>query len=230
MTDFVCNDPLTLARKAASDLDQTIASLQAEGSPVRLALTGGTIANRVYEHCGGPAADWTAVEYYWGDERFVRTDSEDRNERQAREALLDRVTVPVNSVHPMPSTDEGLSLEEAAAHYGSIIPEVFDIVLLGLGPDGHIASLFPGFEQVQNTAESCVPVPDSPKPPPERLSLTLPALNRANQIWFLVSGREKAEAVAAARGDTLTRHTPAQGARGRQATHWYLDTGAAELL
>lgn len=233
--DYVYPDAAALSEAVAADLDAAVAGLQAAGLTVRLALTGGTIANRMYSCLNArPAAGsahWTTVEYYWGDERFVARTSQDRNERQARDAFLHSAAVPEARLHPMPANDDGMSAPDAAAQYAANVPDSFNIVLLGLGPDAHIASLFPGFEQLDETEQLCVPVRGAPKPPPERLSLTLPALNRADQIWFLVSGSDKADAVASARDtDVSPIRVPAGGVQGRQQTRWYLDQEAAAHL
>jgi len=229
--DEIYVDADAVAHACASRLEQTIAQLQSTGATVRIALTGGTIANRTYEMLGDDVAEWSAVDFFWGDERFVDADSDDRNEKQARQAFITRLGIPEDRVHPMPSRDSGLSAEQAAASYAATIPDEFDIVLLGLGPDGHIASLFPGFDQVHESTLHCVPVTGSPKPPPDRLSLTIPALNRTAQTWFILSGHDKAEAVRASRtpeGDVS--HTPARAARGRKITRWFMDEAAAAQL
>ncbi len=106
----------------------------------------------------------------------------------------------------------------------------FDLVMLGMGPDGHVASLFPGHPQLDVTDRIAVPVTDSPKPPPERISLTFPALNRTHEVWFLVSGDGKADAVARALAPEGSVHaTPARGITVEETT-WFLDTPAASLL
>jgi len=229
--DEICIDADAVARACASQLEQRIAKLQSAGAAVRIALTGGTIANRTYEMLDADVTEWSAVDFFWGDERFVDAGSDDRNEKQARQAFITRLGIPEARVHPMPARDAGLSAEQAAASYAATIPDEFDIVLLGLGPDGHIASLFPGFDQVQESTLHCVPVHGSPKPPPDRLSLTIPALNRTAETWFIVSGHDKAGAVRASRtpeGDVS--HTPARAARGRKITRWFMDEAAAAQL
>jgi 6-phosphogluconolactonase len=107
----------------------------------------------------------------------------------------------------------------------------FDILMLGVGPDGHIASLFPGHPQLDVSDQVAVGVTDSPKPPPERITLTYPALNRSRSVWFLVSGEGKAEAVARALADGTDLHdTPAAGVTGLEETIWFLDRGSASHL
>lgn len=229
--DHICADADAVALACARQLEHTIAHLQSTGNSVRIALTGGTIANRTYDMLGDGTVEWSALDFFWGDERFVDADSDDRNDKQARHAFITRLGVPEERIHPMPARDSGLSPEQAAASYAATIPDEFDIVLLGLGPDGHIASLFPGFDQVHESTLHCVPVAGSPKPPPDRLSLTIPALNRTTQTWFIVSGHEKAEAVRSARAsEGNISHTPARAARGRDMTRWFMDEAAAAQL
>ena len=122
-------------------------------------------------------------------------------------------------------------LAEAADEYAATLPESFDLVLLGLGPDGHVASLFPGFAQLDERDRRVAEVFGSPKPPAERISLTFPALNATDAVWFVASGEGKAEAVARALAPEGTVHaTPARGVAGRVETRWFLDPAAASLL
>src|SRR5699024_2835371 len=139
--------------------------------------------------------DFTGVHVWWIDERFVPTGDPDRNEGQATEALLARLPIPEENVHRMPASDQAKDAEAAARDYaaelarfapeGARSPEL-DLVLLGMGPDGHIASLFPGQGTVAITDRAEIGVPDSPKPPPERGSLALPALKNTRQPWTVV--------------------------------------------
>jgi 6-phosphogluconolactonase len=227
-----------LARAVAERLVARIAAVQAEGRVPSVALTGGTIANEIYRAVAGlPSADvdWTLVDFWWGDERYVPADSADRNDRAAELDLLDVVGVDPARVHAMPAADEAHpGLEAAAAAYAEEVREhgsgEFDLVLLGVGPDGHVASLFPHFPQLDVWDDIAVGVTDSPKPPPERITLTFPALNRTREVWFLVAGDGKAEAVARALADEGSVHaTPARGITAEPST-WWLDEGAASLL
>jgi 6-phosphogluconolactonase len=139
----------------------------------------------------------------------------------------------------MPASDgphDGV--QEAAAAYGDLVRSggtgQFDVVMLGVGPDGHVASLFPGSEQLDADDAIAVAVTDSPKPPPERVTLTLGALNHSSEVWFVVAGAGKAEAVAKALAtgdDAADLHdVPAVGVHGRDATVWFLDEEAASRL
>src|SRR6202012_3607618 len=155
--------------------------------------------------------DWSKVHLFWGDERYVPEDDDERNEKQARAAVLDPIAIPPRQVHPMPASDGefGTDLAAAALAYeqllaanaepGAQVPE-FDVHLLGMGPEGHINSLFPDTAAVLETTHSVVAVHDSPKPPPLRITLTLPAIQRSREVWLLVAGASKAEAAAAALG------------------------------
>jgi len=227
----IAADAPTLADMIADRLGSTLRSIQASGRTPSLVLTGGTIAIETYARLRPDHADWTDVDMYWGDERFVPADDADRNDGQAAEAFLDRLGVPVLRRHPMPADDGMLDATEAAEQYAAALPdEPMDIVLLGVGPDGHVASLFPGFAQVHESTRRVVEVFDSPKPPPVRLSLTLPEINRAAQVWFVVSGQGKADAVARALGSGTPDDTPASGAHGTDETVWLLDEPAASGL
>ncbi len=233
----VSPDAETLARTVAEQLLDLLGSIQAAGRVPSIALTGGTIAAEIYRavaQLDSKAVDWTQVDFWWGDERYVPADSSDRNDRGVELDLLDVVGADPARVHAMPAADEAhVDVAAAAAAYGQELRTQgggeFDLVLLGLGPDGHVASLFPGFPQL-DAADIAVPVTDSPKPPPERVTLTFPALNRAREVWFVVSGEDKADAVARALADEgSVQETPARGITCDQRT-WWLDQPAAGSL
>lgn len=239
----VHESPEALATAVAGALVARLADAQARGREPHLALTGGTVADTVHHELArlsGAAAsapsvdsglDWQRVVFWWGDERFVPADSPDRNALAARRALLDVVGVDPARVHEMGSTDDFASVEDAAAAYGdevgAHVPAGFEVVLLGVGPDGHVASLFPGHPAAGVDDRVAVAVTDSPKPPPERVSLTLPTLNGTRATWLVVSGSEKAGAVAAALGGG---DVPAALVHGGEETVWFLDRAAASAL
>lgn len=206
-----------------------------------IALTGGGtgigLLKRVGERAG--EIDWSRVHIYWGDERFVPADDDERNEKQAREALLDHVGIPEANVHPMAASDGefGDAIDAAAEAYSQVLAEAgpdptpaFDVHLLGMGPEGHVNSLFPDTDAVKETTRFVVGVTDCPKPPPRRITLTLPAVTRSREVWLVVSGEGKADAVAAAVGGARPVDIPAAGAVGTEATVWLLDKGAASKL
>jgi 6-phosphogluconolactonase len=208
-----------------------------------IVLTGGGtgvgLLKRVREQ--GGAIDWSKVHLFWGDERYVPEDDDERNEKQAREALIDHIDIPAANVHAMPASDGefGDDLDAAAlaheqvlaanADEGQPAPD-FDVHLLGMGGEGHINSLFPETPAVREATRVVVGVPDSPKPPPRRITLTLPAVQRSREVWLVVSGGAKADAVAAAIGGAKPVDVPAAGAVGREATVWLLDEAAAAKL
>ena len=224
-------DAESLAHGVARRLTERLVQLQAQGRTPSMVLTGGTIGVEIYKAISANGVDWTDVEFYWGDERFVPEGDADRNDQQARDAFLTRLEVPAAHIHAMPAHDCALGAREAADDYARKLPTApFDLVLLGMGPDGHIASLFPGFAQLHETVRKVVEVFDSPKPPPVRVSLTMPTLNHADSVWFLVSGTGKADAVSRALGTGTLVDTPATGVRGGHETLWLLDEAAASKL
>jgi 6-phosphogluconolactonase len=209
----------------------------------QVVLTGGGNGNKLMRFLAKQAGriDWAKVHVFWGDERYVTEDDDERNEKQAREALLDHVDIPARNVHAMAAADGefGNDIAAAALAYEQILaanaepgepaPD-FDVHLLGVGPEGHINSLFPDTPAVRETTRLVVDVENSPKPPPLRITLTLPAIQRSREVWLLVSGAEKAEAVAGAVGGADPVSIPAAGAVGREHTIWFLDSGAASAL
>lgn len=230
MTIHVFDTADDLAVAVAQQLGARVsAALEEERTPT-VVLTGGSIAGRIYGRFSD-ATDWAGAEYWWGDERFVPEGHEDRNDRQAREGFLDRFDVPDSHVHAMPAHGCDLSMADAADQYATTLPaDPFDVVLLGVGPDAHIASLFPGHPQVHETERRVVEVFDSPKPPPQRITLTYPALNNARATWFVVAGEDKARAVAKAVAGAPIDEAPAAGAAGLEETVWFLDRAAASQL
>lgn len=236
----VLPDPAALAATVAERFLQRVAAAQGRGEEPHVALTGGSIAHAVHEQIAVQAAagsehdvDWARVVFWWGDERFVGPDSDDRNARDARAVFLDRVGA--TQVHEVPSTSAATDVTAAAAAYSTLVRSAgsgeFELVMLGMGPDGHVASLFPGFDQLDVHDQIAVPVTGSPKPPPERVSLTFPALNRSRAVWFLVTGEPKSEAVRRALADEGDVHdTPARGISPTGDTTWFLDLPAAGKL
>lgn len=227
-------DNAALVAAAGDRLVAAIVDAIGERGSAQIVLTGGGsgigLLKRVAE--SGARIDWSKVHLYWGDERFVPEDDDERNYKQAREALLDHIDIPADNVHPMAASgaEFGDDLDAAAADYGRVLPPDFDVHLLGMGGEGHINSLFPHTPAVRETERLVVGVEDSPKPPPRRITLTLPAVRRSRQVWFVVSGDGKADAVAAAIGGAVADDVPAAGAVGREATVWLLDEAAASKL
>lgn len=211
---------------------------QAEGGVPCVVLTGGSGGERVLRdlaaHPDLDAVDWRRVRFLWGDERWVPRGHEERNDRLADDTLFAAVEVDPDLVHRVPAGDSGLPLDAAAAAYAELVRRVerIDLALSGVGPDGHVASLFPGREDLLRAGAdtpSAIPVRDSPKPPPERISLTLPALNRADRSWLIAAGAAKAEAVAriSARDEPLL---PAARLAGAVETVLWADDDALSLV
>jgi 6-phosphogluconolactonase len=240
-------NPDVLAAAAAARLVTRLVDVQAAGRVPRLVLTGGGIGTAVLEQLAhGPAhdaVDWRHVEFYWGDERFLPSGDPERNETQARAALLDHLPVNPQRVHAMGAdTGTGPSGAEAAAQaYADLLagqarPEdhgpvpTFDITLLGMGGEGHTASVFPHSPAVYETERTVVAVHGCPKPPPTRVSLTLPAIRRSTEVWILATGDAKAGAVALALSGAGEVAIPVAGATGTRRTLWLLDRAAAAKL
>lgn len=246
-TVVVHPDAGTLARATAARLLLHLVDAQSTHRPLHVALTGGGLGTQVLADVAASAlrdaVDWTGVHLWWGDERFLPGGDPDRNETQARAALIDALPIPAANVHPMPAADSVATPEAAAEAYGAELAEfathadatddagppvpAFDVILLGVGPDGHVASLFPGQDTLEVTDRAVVGVHGSPKPPPDRVSLTYPALEAAAEIWLVVAGADKSDAVGRALAGDDIRRTPAAGARGRTRTLWLLDTEVA---
>ncbi len=243
-------DAEMLTRSVAAALVARLAAAQAVHGTASVVLTGGGVGTAVLrrvadlaaEPAPGQDVDWSAVDVWWGDERFVPAGDDERNEKGAREALLDRVGVPAARVHPMPASDAGFAEpEEAAEWYAGALTDAardagadgplprIDVLLLGMGPEGHVASIFPQTPAASDE-RPVVAVRDCPKPPPTRVSLGFSAITSAEEVWLLVAGAGKAEAVARALGGADPLDLPAAGARGRRATRWVLDAEAAGRL
>lgn len=237
-------DPTLLARAVAARLVTRLVDVQSAGGEASLVLTGGGIGiaclAELRDSPARDAVDWTLVDVWWGDERFLPTGDPERNETQARAALLDHVDLDPERVHPVPSADAVPDPETAAERYAAELlraarPEdhgpvpQFDVLLLGMGPDGHTASLFPESPSVYDE-RPVVGVRGAPKPPPNRVSLTLAAINAARDVWIVVAGEDKAPAVSLALSGAGPLQVPAAGVRGRQRTLWVLDAAAAAKL
>ncbi|MFD8561525.1 6-phosphogluconolactonase [Streptosporangium canum] len=228
---------------AARVITRTVDAQSGKGS-ASLVLTGGTVGiATLAEIAASPARDaidWRNLDIWWGDERFLPSGHPERNETGARQALLDHVDVDPARVHVMRGPDSGMTAEESAEAYADELrraarPEdhgpapSFDVMMLGMGPDGHVASLFPGMPALYET-RPVVAVHGSPKPPPTRISLTLPVIQGSREVWLIAAGEEKAGAVRLALSDSGPMQVPAAGARGRQRTLFLLDRAAASKI
>jgi 6-phosphogluconolactonase len=241
MSVVIYRDEQLLASAVAARLVTALADAQAERGSASVVLTGGGIGTAVLAALATAPArdaiDWPHLDVWWGDERFQVTGDPERNETGARAALLDHVPVDPARVHPMPGPDgpDGDSPEAAAVRYASwltdaygVVPS-FDVLMLGIGPEGHVASLFPHMPALTDS-RSVVAVHDSPKPPPTRLSLTFGSIQAAREVWILASGAEKADAIAAVVSGASPADVPAAGAIGRERTLLLVDRDAASKI
>lgn len=227
-------DAAAVADGAAAECIAKLIELLASQEEVHLMLTGGTvgIATLAAIAANGdcPKVDWERVHFWWGDERFVAANSEDRNSNQARKALLSKISVDQAKIHEFPAADE-LDLSTAMRNFQAELDRVkpsFDLAFLGMGPDGHIASLFPGKPEIPS-GTMLISEDDSPKPPKQRLSFSYEALCGAAEIWFVVAGSDKAEAVEVAFSDEPER-LPVGRVSGQKATRWFIDATAGNRV
>jgi 6-phosphogluconolactonase len=243
-TIVVHRDPAVLANAVAARLVTAMVDAQAHGGAASLALPGGGIGiaslRALRDSPARPAVDWQRVDLWWGDERFVPPDSPERNERQAREALLDAVELDPTRVHPMGALGgpDGDDVDAAAARYaaelaaaapGSSAVPALDVLMLGMGPEGHVASIFPESPAAYDE-RTVIGVHGCPKPPPMRITMGFSAIQAALQVWLIVAGEDKAHAVALALSGAGRVQVPAAGAVGRLQTLWLLDEAAASQL
>jgi 6-phosphogluconolactonase len=243
----VHRDKELMAEAAAARLITKIVDAQAARGSASVVLTGGRNGNALLaalaQSPARDAVDWARLDLWWGDERFLPEGDPERNVTQAREGLLDLVPVTPSRVHAMPASDGpfGRDADAAAAAYAQELARAagpedhgpvpsFDVLMLGVGPDTHIASLFPGHPGVRETDRTVVGIHGAPKPPPTRVSLTLPAIRAAREVWLLAAGEDKAGAVAIALSGPGELQAPAAGAYGRSRTLWLLDRAAAAKL
>lgn len=241
-------DSESLAAAVAARLITSIIDAQARRGRAAVVLTGGGMGGRSQDAVlASPAAravDWEGVDFYWGDERFLPTNHPDRNETQARDRFLAPLSIPETRIHAMPASDGpwGPDVTAAAAGYASELAELavknshpvvpsFDVLMLGVGPDAHVASLFPGYPQTRVTDQTVTSIVDSPKPPPVRITFTFPVLESARETWLIAAGIEKSQALAKALHSGADRTLfPAAGARGTERTLVLIDRDAASRL
>jgi 6-phosphogluconolactonase len=194
-----------------------------------IVLTGGTSPGRAYELAAEAEPDWSAAELWWGDERCVPPEDDRSNYRLARERLLDGVSAQPRAVHRVRGE---LGADAAAAEYDAELEGAqLDLVLLGIGPDGHAASLFPGEPTLDERSRRAIPAEAKLEPFVDRVTLTVPVLSSAPEVLFLVTGESKAEAVERAFGRPPDRSTPSsliRSASGR--TRVVADAAAASRL
>ena len=228
-------DKKSLSRAIAEEFAQRVREHAVMGKTFTVALAGGATPRTLYEVLATEyrqEVPWKSVHLFWSDERYVPLDHPDSNYRLVREALLDLIEIPPMNIHAAPTGFD--RPDEAARVYERVLRDPtgsgrLDWILLGLGEDGHLASLFPRSPALGETRRWVVAVRSSPKPPPVRLTFTLPLMNRAAQIHFLVSGCEKAEALrSAVEGPYDRSRFPAQGVRPiNGSVTWWADQQAA---
>jgi 6-phosphogluconolactonase len=243
MKDVIVHaDAALLAEAVAARLIVKLIDAQAARGQASVVLTGGRVATSVYTAiAANPARDavaWKYVDLWWGDERFLPIGDPERNETQARQALLDTLPLDPARVHPMPPNDgpDGPDPELAAQRYAAALAQAakpgsaelphFDVLLLGIGEDGHVASIFPEHPAAYET-RSVSAVRGSPKPPPIRTTLTLRAINSAEEVWLIATGLDKAKAVGMALAGAGPVLLPAAGVSGVDRTVFLLDRAAA---
>jgi 6-phosphogluconolactonase len=240
-TVVVSRDASSLAHAAADRLVTALVEAQALRGSAAVVLAGGGVAVATLAAVAASPrrtdVDWSCVDVWWGDERYVAADNPERNELQARQALLDHVDVDPVRVHPMGALGgpDGDDVDAAAARYaaelaaaaphGSGLPAL-DLVLLGMGVEGHTASIYPE-SPAAHDERVAVGVHGCPKPPPTRITLGFSALCAAQEVWVLAAGAEKAGAVALGLSGAGRVQVPVAGAVGRRQTLWLLDEAAA---
>ncbi|KRE41363.1 6-phosphogluconolactonase [Knoellia sp. Soil729] len=227
-----------LSDAIAARLLTAIADAQSQQDVVHISLTGGSLGSDLWASMAAlparSAVDWSRVELWWGDERYLPAGDQDRNDVQNDGAGLASLPLDQTRVHRVPGPDESQSAESSATAYGEAVRAAdagaFDVMILGVGPDGHIASLFPGHPAQLSTGAIAVAVHDSPKPPPDRVSLTFEALRRSREVWFIVAGSDKAKAVANGVAGAGPQVSSAAQVKGEERTLWLVDAEAAEHL
>jgi 6-phosphogluconolactonase len=224
---------LDVANQAAQEIVDTLKKVLSKKSSAHIALTGGTVGILTLEVLGKAltksGVDLAKIHFWWGDERFVGSESTDRNFNQARIALLDSLSISPDRIHEFPSSDEELDIESARESFLAHIKEVFgqesprmDITILGMGPDGHVASLFP---DNPDQAGLIVSVINSPKPPAQRLSFSMEMINASDKVIFVVAGIDKAQAIESVHNNPDCEF-PAAKVSAVHETLWIIDEAA----
>jgi 6-phosphogluconolactonase len=228
-------DPAALSRAAAEESARLANESAQQRGRCTIALSGGHTPRALYELWAGDFREqipWPNVHLFWGDERYVPPDDPQSNYRMVRQALLDRVGIPPANIHPVPT--QLASPEEAAQEYEIAVRRIFpgawpdfDLILLGTGPEGHTASLFPHSPALGEKARWVVSV-RVPAEPPQRISFTLPVLNHARNVFFLLAGKEKQGIVERLRAnpEEQSLEIPVSLVRAAGCAIWFVD-GAA---
>lgn len=227
-----------LEERVAEELLTVIADATFARGRAEVIVTGGTVGIGILAAMARSARSattrWNLVHVWWGDDRYVLAGDPDRNEGQANDALFAHVDIPARNLHRFPA-DDGTPISDARHVFRARLVEElgehprFDVVLNGIGPDGHVASLFPGLPQ-GNDGDLVIAIENSPKPPPRRLSLTAETLNGGRHVWIVAAGGDKADAIARLMSDYPASQTPATALQGIEETTVWVDREAASKL
>lgn len=237
---LVHDDKESLISAVTERFFRTVSGILERRGEANIVLTGGSVGGGILEAIGASpqrdSLDWAHIHLWWGDERWLPAGDPERNDAQVEDRFLSLLPMDADQIHRFPAADGSLDLDAAAESYaaelaahaadGAKLPHL-DLVFLGVGPDGHVASLFPNQEGIRVTDATVIPVRNSPKPPPERLSLTLPVINSADRVWMAMAGADKASALGLALAGANTIEVPAAGAQGRLRTVFFVDQAAA---
>ena len=225
-----------LSRAAAEEFARAASTAVERNGRFSVALSGGNTPKSLYRLLASDfrgQIPWDRVHLFWSDERYVQPGDASSNYSMVRDTLLDRAPVPKSNIHPIPTAppdpNKAASLyEEILRAFFPTSPPVFDLILLGLGADGHIASLFPGSHALAEQAHWVVAI-QADAQPRDRISLTLPVIDSAREVMILVSGKEKRDAVARVLGGGAPQANPlpAMLMKPRGTVHWLLDRAAA---
>lgn len=237
---LVHSDKQSLGASVAARFITKLIDVLDEQERADIAVSGGSVTTLVLAAIAHSPAqanvDWSRVHVWWVDERWVASSDAERNDVGAHEDFFQYVPVPTANIHAMAASDAGVSIEAAADSYarelqqaarGDALAPAFDITLLGVGPDGHTASLFPEFDELQVRDRAVVPVHNAPKPPPDRLTLTFPIINASKRVWVILSGAEKASVLGLALAGASVDEVPVGGVQGRKRTVFFVDQEAA---
>lgn len=208
---------------------RTMRATLARHETFSIALPGGSVATSCFPMLAKAPLDWPRVHLLWGDERAVPPDHADSNYGVAKRLLVDACSIPAANVHRMPA--DAIDLEDASRTYEAVVREVgIDVALLGVGPDGHVCSLFPGHALLDEHERWVRAIEDSPKPPPARLTLTLPALANAREVVIMATGAGKASIVREALEDAASLLPLALAIRCARKATVILDEAAGSAL
>ena len=232
--EIVIDGPEALGRALVERFERVAHGAIRDRGRFACALTGGSLATTFFPRLATATVDWRRLEVFWGDERAVPPSDPDSNFGLARRLWLDQVPLEASRLHRMRGEAEELEAE-AAAYAAEMVrilgaPPALDLALLGVGPDGHVCSLFPGHPALRETRAWVVAVHDAPKPPPRRLTLTLPTLGEARALAIVALGGAKADVVRAAIEDEASTLPVAQAARRARQAVFFLDVAAAGRL